>query len=228
MDTTPKLRLFISKSMEELELLPVFCKQNNIQLRSHSFLSFEAVPFEINSSFDIVFFASPRAVHFFTKTADYSSKLIAVAGESTRKTAESLGLTVHFSPKNSGSIDESSQEFAAWVNGRKILFPTSDISRKSYSKYLSDTQIECIQVYKTHISTEKIEKNDVYVFTSPSNVTGFLWSNTIPSDATVIAWGETTFKALETHVASKQLSMLHQSSEQQLIEFFQEQNRFEQ
>lgn len=226
MSTTPKLRLFISKSMEDLELLPLFCQQNNIQLRSHSFLSFEAVPFEINSSFDIVFFASPRAVHFFTKTIDYSSKLIAVAGESTGKKVKSLGLTVHFSPKNSGSVDESSQEFASWANGRKIVFPTSDISRKSYSKYLSNTQIECIQVYKTHISTEKIEKNDVYAFTSPSNVTGFLRSNTIPSDSKIIAWGETTFKALKTHVAPKQLSMLCQSSEQQLIEILRK-NRFE-
>lgn len=214
--------------MEDLELLPAFCEQNNIQLTTHSFLLFENIPFGINSSFDIVFFASPRAVRFFAKTADCSSKLIAVAGESTRKTAESFGLTVHFLPQNSGNVDESSRGFASWVNGRRVLFPTSDISRKSYSKHLSDTQIQFVQVYKTQISTKKIEKSDTYVFTSPSNVKGFLKSNTIPSDATVIAWGETTFKALETHVASKQLSMLRQSSEQQLIEFFQEQNRFKQ
>lgn len=220
MNTTPKLRLFISKSMEDLEALPAFCEQNDIQLAAHSFLSFEAVPFEVNSSFDIVFFASPRAVHFFTKTVDCTSKLIAVAGESTRKTAELLGLTVHFSPRNSGNIDESSREFASWANEKRVLFPISDISQKSYSNYLNRTQIEFIQTYKTHISTEKIEKNDVYVFTSPSNVKGFLKSNTISPDSRVIAWGDTTFKALANHIVLKQLSALHQSSEQHLIEFF--------
>lgn len=222
MSNTPKLRLFISKSMKDLETLPAFCKQNDIQLAAHSFLSFEAVPFEVNSSFDIVFFASPRAVHFFVKIVDCSSKLIAVAGESTRKTAELLGLTVHFSPRNSGNINEGSCEFALWANDKRVLFPTSDISQKSYSKYLNNTQIEFMQTYKTHILTKKIEKNDIYVFTSPSNVNGFLRSNIISSDSRVIAWGETTFKSLKDHVVPERLNMLSQSSEQQLIKYFQE------
>jgi uroporphyrinogen-III synthase len=217
MNTIPKLRLFISKSMEDLELLPAFCEQNNIELTAHSFLSFEATPFGINSSFDIVFFASPRAVHFFTQTVDCSSKIIAVAGESTRKAAELLNLTVHFSPQKSGNVDESSREFASWVGDKKVLFPTSDISQKSYSNHLTNTQVEFIQIYKTQISTEKVEKRNIYVFTSPSNVKGFLKSNTLPLDATIIAWGETTLNTLQIFVDSKQLKKLQQSSEEELI-----------
>lgn len=217
MKTAPTIRLFISKPLSDLELLPTFCQQNNIQLTAHSFLSFEAVPFEIHSTFDVVFFASPRAVRFFTDAVDCSEKWIAVAGESTKKTAELLGLTVHFSPKNSGNTTESSREFATWANGRTVLFPISDISRKSYSKHLDASQTIIVQAYKTQISTEKIEKNDIYVFTSPSNVKGFLMSNDIPVDSTVIAWGETTLNALEVSVDLKQVKTLKQSSEEELI-----------
>lgn len=211
------IRLFISKSAEELELLPDFCVKNNIVLNTHSFLSFEEVPFKVHRSSDAVFFASPRAARFFLRQSDLENRLIAVAGESTRKIVESLGFEVHFSPENSGNVEESSHEFAEWLNGRSVLFPTSDISQKSYTRKLDPEQFETIQVYKTRISAQKIEQSDIYVFTSLSNVEGFLRLNSIPSAAQVIAWGETTFNAIQPHVVSDLLYTLEQSSEAGLI-----------
>lgn len=215
-------RLFISKSAEELELLPDFCTQNDILLNTHSFLSFEEVSFQPDKSFDAVFFASPRAVRFFTAQSDCSDKLIAVAGERTKKTVEALNLEVDFSPKNSGNIEESSLEFAQWLDGKSVLFPTSDISQKSYTRELNYDQFEILQVYKTIISTQKIEQNDIYVFTSPSNVKGFLKANSIPERALIVAWGETTFNALKSHIDTSYLLTLGQSSEERLIELLKE------
>ncbi len=213
------IRLFITKPLEELESLPDFCAQNNILLHAHSFLTFEEVPFQAEAAFDVVFFASPRAAYFFLKHIDCSQKLIATAGESTKRFVEKFGLNVHFSPKNSGEVENASVEFARWANGKNILFPVSGISQKSYTKQLQDTQFQVVQVYKTQISTKKIESGDVYVFTSPSNVKGFLESNTIPPAAQVIAWGETTLSALRIHVEPDRLFMLEESSEQSLIDF---------
>lgn len=213
-------RLFISKSVDELELLPSFCSENNIELTAHSFLSFEAVSFQLEHDFDIVFFASPRAAHFFLSHVDCSEKLVAVAGETTRKFVEQQNLTVHFSPKNSGNVAESSIEFARWTAGKKVLFPTSNLSKKSYSNYLDKTNFETVLCYKTQISTEIIEIHDVYVFTSPSNVTGFLASNSFPFNAKIIAWGETTYNELSSFVDAEKLYLLEQSSEDNLLSLF--------
>lgn len=211
------VRLFISRPAEELELLPEFCSYNNILLSAHSFLSFEDVSFQLERNYDIVFFASPRAARFFLNRVDCSQKLIAVAGETTKKFIEKQGLAVHFSPANSGAIEESASEFAQWTNGRNVLFPTSDISHRSYTKRLDVEQFHSVQVYKTQISTQKTEFCDVYVFTSPSNLRGFLESNTIPHTAIVIAWGETTHQALTPHIERQRLFILKQSSEEALI-----------
>lgn len=215
-------RLFISKSVDELELLPSFCSENNIHLTAYSFLSFEAVAFQLEYYFDIVFLASPRAAHFFLSQVDCSEKLIAVAGESTRKYVEQQNLIVHFSPKNSGNIVESSIEFARWTSEKKVLFPVSNLSKKSYSNHLQNNNFETILCYKTQISTEKIEIYDIYVFTSPSNVTGFLALNSFPSTAKIVAWGETTYNELRSIVATEKLYLLEQSSEENLIVLLEE------
>lgn len=215
----PSTRLFISKAESELELLPRFCKEQHILLSAHSFLTFEATPFQVNKPFDVVFFASPRAVRFFFQQEVITDNtLIAVAGETTQKAVSALGKQVHFLPENSGNIEESTLEFARWVNHKQVLFPTSDLSQKSYTQHLRQEQLEVVQTYKTQISTQKIEECTIYVFTSPSNVTGFLASNTFPENATVIAWGETTRAALSPFVQTDSLFVLDQSTEASLIE----------
>jgi uroporphyrinogen-III synthase len=218
-NNTPIRSIFISKAETELRLLSEFCSQRQLVLTAHSFLSFEAVVFKSPDFFDVVFFASPRAARFFlTQTAISSNVQIAVAGESTRSWVEFNGYHVHFSPINSGHINESALEFKTWLGDRKVLFPTSDISQKSYTACLDAHQFKTVQVYKTQISTEKIEKHDVYVFTSPSNVRGFLASNTFPDDSIIIAWGETTATALQGIVPETQLIVLPQSSEENLLQ----------
>src|SRR5690606_17745061 len=52
-----------------------------------------------------------------------------------------------------------------------------------------------VQVYETKINAATVEECDLYVFTSPSNIKGFLLNNPLPSKPT-ISWGETTSKVL--------------------------------
>lgn len=212
-------RLYISKEENELELLPRFCKEQHISLSTHSFLTFEATPFHIRKPFDVVFFASPRAIRFFFQQETITdATLIAVAGETTRKAVTDIGKDVHFSPTNSGSIEESTLEFSRWVTSKHVLFPTSDLSQKSYAQHLKQEQLEIVQAYKTQISTKKIEECNIYVFTSPSNVKGFLASNAFPENAIIIAWGETTYTALAPVVKTDSLFVLDQSTEASLME----------
>ena len=86
--------------------------------------------------------------------------------------------------------------FRAWAGDRHVTFPVSDRSKKSYSVLFPDDQKQEVTVYSTHVAAQEISPCDVYVFTSPSNVEGFLMTNELPESAKTIAWGATTAAAL--------------------------------
>jgi len=209
--------LFISKSWEEVPELAAFCAENSIDLTAHSFLKFAAVSFEVNESFDIVFFASPRAVTFFlTQGTIPKTAKIACAGKSTKSILENLGYTVHFTPMESSNVTESAKIFATWCEDKTVLFPVSTISNKSYAQFLAKPQvIECV-VYSTEIEEHPIDKVDCYVFTSPSNVRGFFKSNELPETAQIIAWGESTAKEIE-HFSLQQIVCLQDVGHEELV-----------
>jgi len=215
--------VFISKSLDELTLLPTFCKQHKHILHAYSFLCFEAVNFNVEMNhFDAVFFASPRSVQFFIQTENCMQKKIAVAGQTTKRFIESLGLQVDFCPKNSGNIIDCSISFARWVKQQgigRVLFPISSISNMSYTKMLSANQFQCVCVYKTHIGQRFIPNCDTYIFTSPSNVLGFLKTNYFPRHATVVAWGESTQHCLREHIGEKSVFTLEESSEEAILSY---------
>src|SRR5699024_827189 len=78
------IKLFISKSIEEVDNLRLFCKQKGWSLVARSFLTFEPKVFKWDGEEDVIFFSSPRAVDFFE--AQHSlpkSKTYACAGEKT-------------------------------------------------------------------------------------------------------------------------------------------------
>ena len=95
-----------------------------------------------------------------------------------------------------GKIDEVGSEFMTWANGRKVLFPVSNISLHTISAKLPESQKEVVVIYKTTINAAKISTADVYIFTSPSNVEGFNKENIIPLGTPVIAWGNSTKEKL--------------------------------
>jgi len=214
-------RLFISKSIDELHRIPAFCGQNGMQLHAQSFLEFEAIPFEVDlQSFDLIFFPSPRSVYFFMSSLTKITQKIAVAGESTQRYVQKQGINVHFCPKNSGNIEASVQEFTQWIEYEqihKILFPCSTISQQSYTASLQKERFLSLPVYRTHIISHKIPPCDYYLFTSPSNVSGFFAENKLPESSTVIAWGQTTYKALKTYLNDQQIVCLNQASEESSV-----------
>ena len=78
----------------------------------------------------------------------------------------------------------------------KYLFPISNISLKTISSIFAEEEKEELVVYKTNVEAEEIPNCDTYIFTSPSNVRGFLINNSIPNNAKVISWGESTTREL--------------------------------
>lgn len=193
------IQLFISKSIDEVESLSVFCAYRGWQLIAQSFLFFEPQAFVWNGEEDIIFFSSPRAVDFFHAQHPLTNeKAYACAGEKTKDRLLDYGIRASFVAGCSGKVSDMSKAFAEFAKGKRVLFPISNISKRSYSQNLPKENCQFIQVYQTHIRPTKIENCDLYIFTSPSNVKGFLMKNPVPQQP-CISWGETTSKTLKEH-----------------------------
>ena len=193
-----KQSLFISRNRDEISILIDFCSKKNIELIAHSFLTFEEIPFTIREPYKAIFFGSPRAVKFFFSQHKLGENctIIGCIGEMTAESLRIIGIDPTFVGQQAGKPDEVGQQFKAIVGSNRVLFPQAASSNRSVASLFPEGQIEEITCYKTTTNSEKITDCSYYVFTSPSNVEGFLKVNIIPSNAQVIAWGKTTEKYL--------------------------------
>jgi len=192
--------LFISKHPSEIAELLQYAEDNQIEVFAQSFLQFNPLEFSLpETPFDVIFFGSPRAVMFYqSKNAISSSVKIAAVGGKTTALLESLGHTVDFNGDSIGNIAEVAKQFQDWLGDRTVLFPVSSKSLGTVSKGLSNKQTFHVECYKTIVKELQLDSTfDVYVFTSPSNVEGFFTGNTLPPEAKVIAWGDSTAEALQ-------------------------------
>lgn len=187
--------LFISKEVSYQPLLD-FLKNKGIRLIDYSMIEFEGVPYSCpkNDTYDIIFFSSPRSVHYFLEHCEVpEGKLVASIGSTTSKTIQEHSVPVDFEGDRSGNPDEVGQLFAEFVGQRNVLFPQSDRSNRSMQKQLKPEQVVDIVVYNTRIKPKKLNDNPEFiVFTSPSNADAFLQLNEIKNSQKVIAWGQTT------------------------------------
>jgi uroporphyrinogen-III synthase len=211
-------QLFISKDIDELSELPAFCYQNNIKLIASSLIYFEPVPFILNSEFEVVFFSSIRAAHFFLENASIPKGVeIACVGMTTARKLTEKGFKISFIGNKSGRPDEVALEFAEWLGERKVLIPCSIQSKRTISSRVPINQLVEIEVYKTLSNCESIPPSDYYIFTSPSNLVSFLSCNSKPQGE-IIAWGSTTKSfILESNLITSYT--LEKSCEEDLINY---------
>ena len=215
-----KTQLLISKSITEIDSLQKFCQEKEIELIAHSFLQFESIPFTVDFNYKAIFFGSPRAVDFFLKQEIVDpSVFIGCVGEITAQSLIEKGYTPNFIGKSSGDTSKIAIEFKELVGNKIVLFPQSSISNRSIPSVFPAEQIKEISIYKTATYSKKISNCDYYVFTSPSNVDGFLIENQFPSTAKIIAWGKTTEKYL-IEKGMKVEHTLKNSSVEEFIEYF--------
>ncbi len=192
-----KKHIFISKNEDEIRLFLNRFHSKEFDIITHSFLSFSPIDFEVKSNFDIIFFSSPRSVTFYkTKHSIPNYVKLGCVGTKTKELLIKMGYTVDFTRKEGQPLNDFALSFKEWCRERKVLFPISSISLKTISSKFPQGQIEELEVYSTKIVGKIIEECDVYVFTSPSNVEGFLEKNTIPDNARIISWGESTSRFL--------------------------------
>ncbi len=209
-------RLFISKSIDELKVLPSFCAANELELVAQSLIRFEGIPFTVTQPYEVLFFGSIRAVHFFLAHAEIPKGVaVACIGSVTAQRMQALGIHVDFIGEKSGQPEQVAASFSSWVGQRKVLIPCSEQSNRSVAKNIPVEQYEEVVVYRTVPNGSPILICDYYVFTSPSNLHAFLMCNPKPT-GTLIAWGETTRLAMESLGLTAEIT-LEQSTEEELM-----------
>ena len=188
-----KKRIFISKNNDDCEPLVHYCNQNKLDLIAQALIEFEAIPFKIESNFDIVFFSSIRSAQFyFKKTAKKSTIIYACIGETTNSKLKKLGIECEFVGKEAGNPQKTAEEFKNWVQNRIVFFPQSNLSLGTFSAILPENQVIKQVVYKTKLKEIEISKCQIYIFTSPSNLDAFLTINEISHGSKVLVWGNST------------------------------------
>jgi uroporphyrinogen-III synthase len=202
-------RIFISRPINEVgETLKNFVAQGGA-LIAESLVKFESVPFLLDVTCEVIFFSSIRSANFFFSQhplLPVSVKYACAGPETAEKLKNQFQISCDFIATNAGNPNESAQIFKTWLGNRHVLFPVSEQSLNSYSGILPNTQKTERIVYRTISNSKIISPCDLYIFSSPSNVTAYFERNELPLSAKCIAWGSSTKKSLETH----QIPVFHQ------------------
>jgi uroporphyrinogen-III synthase len=179
--------------------LLAFFEQHKAQLKHQyqfiSFITTTPLAFELPANFDWVFFNSSNAVKWFYHNKETIKRKFKIAALSQGTADELNKLKVPVDFIGNGTIAEIALAFQKQLNEDEVvLFPLSNISKKSIPSQLKANQVLCVEVYETLLNREIVINHDVVLFTSPSNVQGYLVENKLPEIC--IAIGETTEKCL--------------------------------
>lgn len=167
------------------------------QLINQRFIETRNIPFQIDiTQFDWIFFSSREAVHSFYSNINTTGKcLLGAVGKGTAE-AISMYAAASFIGKSTNT-SEVGQAFAEHIGDSKVLFPCSTISKQTIQSHLSPAQFENLVCYETVWIDKKIELPTIAIFSSPSNVDGYLLSNSLEGIQKIIVYGPTTAQHIQ-------------------------------
>lgn len=189
------MKIFISRNLAPSSLLVEQAQKEGWTLNDFSLIKHTVVsnPFP-SDSFDLLFFSSPASVSLFCSAHPFPDVPVCTLGPGTTANLPS-GISPVF--EGSGKTQNVASEFAAFAVGKKTLFPVGLQSLQTIQKGLPEENVVNFVCYETKSDSTHVAPHDVYVFTSPSNVSSFFEKSTIPAKCSVIALGEKTFERLQ-------------------------------
>ncbi len=188
-------------------------------VKGQSLIELNALPFDLPTSFDWLFFYSKNAARFFLEQVSPNNikSSIAAFGPGTAQLLMDKKIPIHFS--GSGKPTSTAQDFLKIAHQQKVLFPRAKYSRKSIQNLLKG-QIQEIDliIYDNQIRTDFELKNlDILVFTSPLNALAYFTKYKLLQGQRVIAIGKTTAKELKK-LGIQKIEISERPSESSLAE----------
>ena len=184
-------KIFISKSItSDDQWAKTLINEGNIVIGSSCIQTQSIIVHQVPEA-DWTFFSSAQGVKHFLEQHPITTNLIGVMGEGTLKALKNYGYHADFIGQSSDPKVVGKAFMSQLQGEQKILFPASQISKQNIAKQITGHTILHLPCYHTFPIATKVEKQDLYIFTSPSNVDGFLLAQPLP-DALFIAYGPTT------------------------------------
>lgn len=189
------MKLFISRKLEPESFIAETAKKKSWILTDIALI--EHIPCETAKQpplSDLIFFTSPTSVKLFLNAFGIPNSPVATMGTGTSK-ALPTAITPAF--EGVGTSQEVARKFSAFAQNETVFFPIGDQSARTIQQALRPEQ--CIEsiIYKTLPKPIALSEQDVYVFTSSSNVRSFLQTNLPIKNKTVIALGQRTANELQ-------------------------------
>ena len=190
--------VLITKKDTEVTDLKDFCALNGCNLMAHSFIDFESVKSIFPEQYDWIFFGSKRAVDFFLDQHTLLATCkVACIGSTTAKHLITKGIIPDFVGDQAGDATAVASSLSQVVGNQILVIPISSKSKHSIANVIATSTCHEVVVYQTKLNSFQLtEQPAILIFTSPSNVEGFLRFNSISSSAAIVAWGKTTEKFL--------------------------------
>lgn len=190
------MTLFISRQLTADSPLLAWADEGGHEVVARSLIDFAPVDFIAPEAADWWFFYSSRAVEFGLRSGIPQAKLAAL-GAGTAKTLRSVAGRVDFT--GTGQPEEVAAYFGEVAAGERVFFPRARQSRKTVQCLLADkiTVLDAICYDNVAVPVTEPVSADVYVFTSPLNVSAYLDFWALHAGARVVAIGPSTAAALE-------------------------------
>lgn len=185
-------KILISNQSKAFTKLQEWCDDLSFELMRTSFINTSPISgLEIPIT-EWIFFSSPKCAETYLDTYSLHAKKIAVYGKGTAETVLERGHKIEFVGPSTSETVEIARALEEVVHG-SIFFPISQISRKSIIQELGSLNCTSIVTYRTEITPKKLTENPtIIIFTSPSNIRGFLMQNELDETIPLIAFGKTT------------------------------------
>lgn len=199
--------VFISRTPKLHDVLLNALQGNNYKVTTQSLIQTQTIIATNIPTTNWVFFSSKNAVTYYMQQVSpiASNTKLAALGEATAQ--ELYNYTQHIDFIGQGNdVTQIGKLFFSQVNATEtVLFPQAKAGNRTVQQTATNVNniIDCV-VYETIAIPAVIAPHEVYVFTSPSNVTSFITTNAIDNTKHYIAIGDSTAKALlsagATHV----------------------------
>jgi hydroxymethylbilane synthase len=195
---TTEKSILITRELRPGSLIRQWANETKIQLTEMSFIETVSVTGLSIPETDWIFFSSPQSANLYFETYPLKAKKIAALSEGTADALLQLGHPTSFTGDSSKATKQIGTDFFNQVKSSElVLFPLSDISKKQVSAQKGNHTIIELITYKTALVPIKLQhEQQVILFTSPSNVDGFLLKNQLTEKTGILAIGETTASRL--------------------------------
>ena len=193
-----KTEVFVSKKIGADSLFNARFLGDSVSVVGEALIGFKGLDFTEVPETDWIFFTSRNAAkHFFAQHINIDQRKIACVGSGTAQEVAKHVSRIDF-VGNEVDVKKVGADFAKAVGKATVLFPVSNISRRTVQLCLAAEQCIDFVTYETvERSDFEVPHCDVLIFTSPSSVRAYFKKHNVTAAQKVIAMGPSTGQELE-------------------------------